>query len=138
MYLLDTDTVVYLLKGHPRVREHLSRHAQDVVGTSAVTLMELYHGVFKSQRVAANLARIRSLEQTGKIWDVGWETAEVFGIVKAQLEGDGVRLDDFDLAIASCALGHDLTLVTNDTTHFGRIPGLRLENWAEALSDVPD
>jgi len=36
---------------------------------------------------------------------------------------------DFDLAIAACALAHNLTLVTNNTDHFGRIAGLKLVNW---------
>ena len=75
------------------------------------------------------MARIRALERSLKIWDLGHETAEIFGVLKAELEGKGNRLDDFDLAIASCALAHDLTLVTNNDAHFGRIRGLRLENW---------
>jgi predicted nucleic acid-binding protein len=130
MYLLDTDTIVYLLKGHPEVRRNLGLHTDDVVGTSAVTLMELYYGAFKSQQVASNLARIRALEKTVKIWDLGRETAEVFGLLKAELERDGNRLDDLDLAIAACALSCQLTLVTNNVTHFSRVRGLRLENWA--------
>lgn len=60
MYLLDTDTIVYLVKGHPEVERNLALHADDVVGTSAITLMELYYGAFKSRQVAGNLARIRS------------------------------------------------------------------------------
>lgn len=129
MYLLDTDTVVYLFKGHPDVSRNLALHVDDVVGTSVITLMELYYGAFKSQQAAGNLARTRALERRVKIWDLGHETAEIFGVLKAELEGKGTRLDDFDLAIASCALGHDLTLVTNNDAHFGRIRGLRLENW---------
>ena len=34
-----------------------------------------------------------------------------------------------DLMIASTALVHDLTLVTHNTSHFARIPGLRLADW---------
>ena len=135
MYLLDTDTIVYLLKGHPEVRRNLGLHTDDVVGASAVTLMELYYGAFKSQQVAANLARIRALEKTVKIWDLGREAAEVFGLLKAELESEGNRLDDLDLAIAACALSCRLTLVTNNVTHFGRVPGLRLENWASVTPD---
>jgi predicted nucleic acid-binding protein len=30
--------------------------------------------------------------------------------LQAELENEGNRLDDFDLAIAVCALGNDLTL----------------------------
>jgi tRNA(fMet)-specific endonuclease VapC len=132
MYLLDTDTIVYLLKGHPEVRRNLAHHVDDVVGTSAISLMELYYGAFKSEQVAGNLARVHALEGGVKIWNLGREVAEVFGVLKAELETEGNRLDDFDLAIAACALGNDLTLVTNNEAHFRRVRGLRLENWAAA------
>lgn len=33
--------------------------------------------------------------------------------------------------IAAIALTHDLIVVTKDTGDFGRVPGLRVENWAK-------
>ncbi len=129
MFLLDTDTVIFSLKGHPVVRENLQRHLHDPLKISAITFMELYYGAFKSQRPAGNLAKVKTLEQTIKIVSVGLETAELFGMLKAQLENRGERLDDFDLAIAACALAHNLTLVTSNTDHFGRIADLKLANW---------
>lgn len=135
MYLLDSDTVIYSLKGHPTVMRNLALHADDPLGVSAITLMELYYGAFKSQQVAANLAKVRAIEKAVRIWEVHADGAEVFGMLKAQLEREGTRLDDFDLAIAACALTHNLILVTNNTEHFGRIQGLRIENWAEIAGD---
>jgi hypothetical protein len=46
------------------------------------------------------------------------------------LNNSGTRLDDFDLIIASCALAHNLTLVTNSLNHFSRIEGLKITNWS--------
>ena len=42
----------------------------------------------------------------------------------------GTPLDDFDIAIAACALAHNLTLITNNEKHFRRVEGLKLDNWA--------
>jgi predicted nucleic acid-binding protein len=42
MYLLDTDTVIYSLKGHPAVKVNLEHHLHTVLKISIVTLMELY------------------------------------------------------------------------------------------------
>jgi predicted nucleic acid-binding protein len=75
-----------------------------------------------------------ALENTVKIWDLGRGAAEIFGLLKAELESEGTRLDDLDLAIAACALNRWLTLVTNNVTHFSRVRGLRLENWATVAS----
>ena len=51
------------------------------------------------------------------------------GQIKAGLERAGRTLDDADLLIGAIALASKGTLVTNNTSHFEDIPGLRLENW---------
>jgi len=132
MYLLDTDTVIYALKGQPDVVRNLALHADDPLGVSVITLMELYYGTFRSAQVAGNLARVRALEKAVRVWDLQAGAAEVFGALKAQLESDGNRLDDFDLGIAACALVHNLTLVTHNSAHFARVRGLRLDDWCAA------
>ena len=129
MFLLDTDTVIYSIKGHPAVRENLQRHMHDPMKISIMTFMELYYGAFKSQQPAGNLAKIKTLEQATEIIPVGMETAELFGTLKAQLENKGERLDDFYLILAACAIARNLTLVTNNTGHFKRIADLKLANW---------
>ena len=132
MFLLDTDTIIYNMKGNPNVRENLRQHINDSISISVITLMELYYGARKSQMVYANLAKIKILEQSLRTIPVGLESTEIFGILKAKLEISGNRLDDFDLIIASCAMAHNLTLITNNTKHFKRIDGLKLANWAQA------
>ena len=129
MYLLDTDTIIFNLKGDENVRRSLRRHLQDTMKISIITLMELYYGAYKSQQHDANLAKVKTIEQSFEILPTGQESAETFARLKSQLERKGTRLDDVDLLIASCALAHNLTLVSNNTKHFERIPGLRLENW---------
>jgi len=135
MYLLDTDTVIYSLKGQPDVVRNLALHADDPLGVSVITLMELYHGAFRSRQVAGNLAKVRALEKAVRVWDLQADAAEVFGALKAQLESDGARLDDFDLGIAACALVHNLTLVSHNSAHFARVRGLRLDDWCAPPSD---
>jgi len=135
VYLLDTDTVIYALKGQREVLRNLALHADDPLGVSVITLMELYYGAFRSRQVAGNLAKVRSLEKAVQVWDLQADAAEVFGALKAELESDGTRLDDFDLGIAACALVHNLTLVSHNSAHFARVRGLRLDDWCAAPSD---
>jgi len=54
-----------------------------------------------------------------------------YGIVKAALEKQGRRLDDFDLLIGTTALENDMVVVTANVKHLGRIPGIMVENWEE-------
>jgi len=130
IYLLDTDTLIYSLKGDAAVRKNLQDHLQDPIKLCVISLMELYFGAYKSNRVTANLAVVRKLENTFEILSIGKESTETFGMLKASLQKSGTRLDDFDLAIASCTLSNNLTLVTNNTKHFRRVSGLLIANWA--------
>ena len=57
--------------------------------------------------------------------------AERFGVVKADLARRGEMVADHDLWIAAHALVHGATVVTNSERDFGRIAGLRFENWTK-------
>jgi len=131
MYLLDTDTIIYILKGNRVVENNLQRHYHDPIKISVITLMELYYGAYKSQKVTSNLAKIKTLQNSLEIIPLGQEIAEIFGIQKANLEKRGTSLDDFDLILGCSALAHNLTLVTNNSKHFKKIEGLKLTNWTE-------
>ena len=131
MYLLDTDIVIYILKGHPTVKRNLEKHPHDPVKLCVVTLMELYYGAYKSERVTSNTAKVKTLENSLEVLPVGQEVIEIFGMEKAKLERRGTPLDDFNLILGCCALAHNLTLVTNNVKHFKKMEGLRVVNWTE-------
>ena len=54
---------------------------------------------------------------------------EYYGKVKALLEAQGQRIDDFDLLIGVTALQNQFTMVTANVKHLGRIPNLNVVNW---------
>jgi tRNA(fMet)-specific endonuclease VapC len=131
MYLLGTDTVIYILRADPVAVANLKKHIHDPIKIGTVTLLELYYGAYKSQKVTSNLAKIRTLENVMEIIPIGEEVAEIFGKEKVRLEKEGTPLDDFDLVLGCCALAHNLTLVTNNVKHFKRIEGVQVTNWME-------
>lgn len=97
--------------------------------TTAITLGELLYGA--ARRGGGLLAgRVRELV-TGAIAVLPFDerAAETYGALRADLERAGRRLDEPDLRIASIAICRGLTLVTGNVRHFGRVPGLELENW---------
>ena len=132
MYLLDTDILIYSLKAHEIVQQNLRHHLHDPINVSAVTLMELYYGAYKSQKIANNLAKVKAIENSLEIIPVNQEMVEIFGVLKSDLEKVGKPLDDFDLILAATAMSHNLIIVTNNEKHFGRIDGLKMENWSKA------
>src|SRR5262245_44316515 len=45
-----------------------------------------------------------------------------------------LRLGTMDLKIAATALVNQATLLSANRSHFGRVPGLRIENWLDSTS----
>ncbi len=129
MFLLDTDTIIYNLKGNEAIKRNLQDHFEDPMKICVITIMELYYGAYKSKKITGNLSKVRTIENAFEIISADSECAEIFGMLKASLKTSGTLLDDFDLIIASCAMANNLTLVTNNTKHFSRIDGLKLTNW---------
>lgn len=131
MYLLDTDTLVFYLRGREDVRRKLLAVPSPELFTSSVCLGELYYGAAKSQRPADRKTEVDRLRDALRVIPLGNAETERFGELKALLERRGERLADADLMIAATALTHDLTAVTHNLRHFRRIDGLRVERWAE-------
>lgn len=128
-YLLDTDTCVFWLKGNEHIEQKVLTVGIDNVALSFINVSELYYGAYKSQRVEANLAMVRRLTTQLHVVESDETISEMFGELKAILESAGTIIDDADLYIAACAVVHGLTLVTNNTKHFKRIKGIKLQNW---------
>jgi len=51
------------------------------------------------------------------------------GRVFVDLRRSGVRVDTMDLRIGSIALVRGFVVLTRNAVDFGRIPGLRVEDW---------
>lgn len=129
MYLLDTDTLIYFLKGHDAAVRSFTAHMNTPKAISVVTYGELIYGCRKSERAAENLARVRRLAELYPLIDVTRAVMDSFAEIKAALSAAGTPVDDFDLIIGCTALTLNYAVVTNNARHFEKIPGLRVVNW---------
>ena len=130
MYLLDTDTLIYFLKGNEAVVENFKACMDAPKAISVITYGELIYGCRKSERVTENLARVHRLAELYPLIDVGRSVMDSFGEIKAELSTTGSTVDDFDILIGCTALALNCTVVTNNTKHYENIPGLKVVNWA--------
>lgn len=131
-YLLDTNTVIYVIKRRPlAVLEVFNQHAGRMA-MSAITLAELYHGAEKSQRVAQNLQVIEDFTSRLEVLPYTSQAAQHYGSIRAALEIRGQPIGVNDLHIAAQARSQGLVVVTNNVSEFARVPGLLFENWTMA------
>lgn len=123
-------TCIYWLKNNHLVREKVRQVGWDKISICVITAAELYYGAYNSSRVAENLARAVQFIQQLPVVPLNNNALLRFGELKVQLRKIGQPIADFDLLIASVALAEGYILVTNNTRHYDRIPGIQLENWS--------
>ena len=128
-YLLDTDTCIYWMKNRYSIREKVRQIGWDKISICVITAAELYYGAYNSSQVTENLSRAEFFIQQLPVLPLTDNTLRRFGELKSQLRRIGQPIADFDLMIASVALTKGKIVVTNNTRHYDRIPGLQLENW---------
>ena len=97
MYLLDTDTLIYSLKGHKNVVENFRIYADAPKAISVISYGELVFGAEKSVQIAQNLAKVHRLREVFPVIDLSCSIMDTFGSIKAELERKGKTVDDFDL-----------------------------------------
>ena len=128
MRVLDTDVCIELLRGNERVLQQRAA-TDDEVATTWMTAAELHYGAERSAAPAKNRRLVARLLESLPITPSGEVSARAFGVTKSVLERLGQRLADADLVIAASCLSCGAVLVTGNTKHFGRVPGLQLEDW---------
>ena len=79
--------------------------------------------------------RERTVEALGRfllpleVLAFGGEAAAAYGRIRAALERAGTPIGPLDTLIAAHAVSTSVTLVTNNTREFQRVPGLEVEDW---------
>lgn len=128
-YLLDTNTVIYVIKKRPIEVLEVFNEQGGHMAISAITLSELLHGAEKSERPVANLAVVEDFCSRIEVLVYGPKASLHYGSIRATLDRVGTPIGVNDLHIAAHARSEGLTLVTNNEREFVRVPALQIENW---------
>lgn len=128
-YLLDTNIVSDLVR-HPRgvVADRIASVGERAVATSIIVAAELRYG-------AARKGSARLTQQLNIVLDaldvLPFEAPadSFYGDVRAALQKAGRSIGPNDLLIAAQALARDMIVVTANEGEFGRVSGLKIENW---------
>ena len=129
-YLLDTNTCIRYINGRaPQIREHMRMVSDSDIAISTVTKGEMYAGSAKSQTPQRSRARQDAFFIRFASLPFDEAAADEFGRVRAHLERAGTPIGPYDMQIAAIAIVHGLILVTHNTKEFGRVSGLKIEDW---------
>lgn len=129
-YMLDTNIIIYAKNRRPEtVFNKLRTMSPGDLCISSVTLAELEYGIANSSKPQQNRLALSLFLSGIETVPFDENAAREYGQIRKQLSDGGCLIGANDLLIAAHAKSLDLTLVTNNTSEFIRINGLKVENW---------
>jgi tRNA(fMet)-specific endonuclease VapC len=121
---------------HPVVVRNVFHHLADDIRVTSITVEEQLGGWFAvlrsartPQQIGTAHARLTDVVRVLGTWDVLSFTAAAVGRFQDLLR-QRLNVGGNDLRIAAIALEAGAVVVTRNLRDFGRVPGLRCEDWA--------
>ncbi len=127
--VIDSDILIYFLKGHSEIVSRLSSYPLEAIFTTRINYTELLYGAYNSAQIDNNLRKITAFLDILSILEFDQKAGTIFAQEKARLKQHGILIADMDLMIASITIANDFSLVTNNLRHFERIENLKMERW---------
>lgn len=114
MYLIDTDILIWVLRGNKKYTDFLQDlKDKGALGISTITIAEIYKNIYPSEIVATENV-LNELE----VWDVDASIAKQAGLYWQQYIKQLKNLSLTDCLIAATANTHNLSLVSLNVKHF--------------------
>ena len=130
-WLLDTNICVFLIRQKSAIAlSRFQAHPPTDILISSLTVAELRYGADKSARPAKNHAAVTAFLTPLTVVDFEITAADYYGTIRSDLERRGVPIGPLDTLIAAHAMSLGVTVVTNNTSEFARVPGLAIEDWS--------
>ncbi len=130
-WLLDTNICIYVIKRRPpQVLERFRRADVSSIGISSITFSELMFGAAKSSRPEQNRFALTQFVAPLEIVPYDDVAAQRYGDLRPAWNAGAYPSVPWTCSSAAHALALDCILVTNNGKEFGRVPQLRMENWA--------
>ncbi|MYD54838.1 MAG: type II toxin-antitoxin system VapC family toxin [Chloroflexi bacterium] len=127
-YLVDTDWAIEFLRGSQRFVDRIGSLQPLGLAISVISLAELCEGIAGAPDHDRRERQLLRFAEQLDVLGVDYEVARIFGGERNRLRAEGRMIGDLDLLIGATALRHDLTLLTNNRSHFERISSLSIES----------
>ena len=125
-YILDSDILIYFLKGQKDIIEKIISLPQDDLYITIINYTELLYGIYNSNKIKHNKQKILPFLDNFKILEFDKKSSKIFAKLKSELKKSGNIIADMDLMIASITISNNAILFTNNIKHFKRIKDLEI------------
>ncbi len=127
--MLDANLCIRVLRDRPSgLRDRFKSEARNLA-ISTIVLHELRYGAIRSDRPQVQHDKVSAFALHISVLDFGPAAADEAAAIKATLAASGNIIGPNDLLIAGHARSLGLKLITGNLKEFGRVDGLRCEDW---------
>jgi tRNA(fMet)-specific endonuclease VapC len=136
LYILDTDHISLVQRGHTRIAAHIASTPPEHLAVSIITVQEQLQGRLAQVQHAENIGAVawayKKLHETLTFYLTVTiaDFNERAAVLWDDLRQHKIRIGTLDLRIAAIALASGATLVTRNRKDFERVPGLMIEDWS--------
>lgn len=130
--LIDTSILIAYERGQIDVAARVADRMEEEAFLSVIAASELLHGVYRATDPAVQARRLAFVEgvlSNFPVLDIDLEIARAHAALWSRLAQKGEMIGVHDSWIAATCLAHKLILLTANMREFGRVSGLRVENW---------
>ncbi len=131
--IFDTSVLVTIERGSLNIENFIKGREDEPFGISAITVSELLHGVHRADSEKRRLKReayVEKIIETFPIYPFDLSAARFYARIWANLAKKGISIGSHDLMIASTAISLGFSVVTSDMRDYGKIKGLKVEQFA--------
>ncbi len=128
--LIDTDILSYYLKGDIDIIRNFEKYLDhyDIIEISLITYYEITSGLL-AKNAFKQLSIFEEFVSENIIIPLTEKSVKISAEIYSTLRQSGTTVDDIDILIAGVAIENEMILVTNNDSHFCRIPGIKVQNW---------
>lgn len=128
-YLLDTNICVFFLRGKMDLDIVMKEKGRENCYISEITVFELRYGAENSDDIIKSHKAVDNFIEGLSIIPI-YGCIGRYAVEKVRLRKMGKPMhDEFDLLIGVTSVANKLTLVTDNTSDFQNIEGIKIENW---------
>ena len=132
-YVLDTTAFSAFMRRDSALLTLIKGYRPNDIVTVPPVIAEIQYGIKRLRNASKKVLLLKAERDRllSIVTVLPWlaEASKKFGEIKANLEGKGKLIDDFDIAIAAIAISHKCGVLTANLRHFERIRDLETKSW---------
>lgn len=127
-YLLDTNICIFFIKGLYDLNKKFAEVGEENCFISEMTVAEMKYGVENSKTINEMRQIVEAFIPKFAVIPI-FDSLDIYAREKARLRKQGLLIDDFDILIGATAINHNMVMVTNNSSHLGRMEKIVIEDW---------